>query len=268
MRGARLRCGASSPRRSSFRTCAASARPTPTTSASRCRTCSPRRSVPTTPTTRCARSTATRARPRRRAVRPPVRHDRRRRVRFDRGRQWRSAARPTPRRERWVRCRDGTEILDVDTGEPCPPGVTGELVNTSDAGRFEGYYNDPDADAERMRRRRLPQRRSGLPRRKRLRVLRRPARRLDARRRREPRLGADRAGAAAPSRRRGGRGVRDTGARRRRSGDGGGGARPTARPSIRTSSANSSPTNPISARSSGRRSCGSAPTCRAPRPSR
>lgn len=45
----------------------------------------------------------------------------------------------------------GTEIIDVDTGEPCPPGVTGELVNTSDAGRFEGYYNDPEADAERMR---------------------------------------------------------------------------------------------------------------------
>jgi fatty-acyl-CoA synthase len=37
------------------------------------------------------------------------------------------------------------------TGEPCPPGVTGELVNTSDAGRFEGYYNDPAADADRMR---------------------------------------------------------------------------------------------------------------------
>lgn len=45
----------------------------------------------------------------------------------------------------------GTEIVDVDTGEPCPPGVTGELVNTSDAGRFEGYYNDPAADADRMR---------------------------------------------------------------------------------------------------------------------
>lgn len=45
----------------------------------------------------------------------------------------------------------GTEIVDVDTGEPCPPGVTGELVNVSDAGRFEGYYNDPEADAERMR---------------------------------------------------------------------------------------------------------------------
>ena len=46
---------------------------------------------------------------------------------------------------------EGTVILDVETGEPCPPGVTGELVNTSDPGRFEGYYNDPGADAERMR---------------------------------------------------------------------------------------------------------------------
>jgi fatty-acyl-CoA synthase len=45
---------------------------------------------------------------------------------------------------------DGTEIVDVDSGEPCPPFVTGELVNTSGAGRFEGYYNDPDADASRM----------------------------------------------------------------------------------------------------------------------
>ncbi len=46
---------------------------------------------------------------------------------------------------------DGTEIIDVDSGEPCPPGVTGELVNVAGPGRFEGYYNDPDADAERMR---------------------------------------------------------------------------------------------------------------------
>jgi fatty-acyl-CoA synthase len=46
---------------------------------------------------------------------------------------------------------DGIEIVDVDTGEPCPPGVTGELVNVSTAGRFDGYYNDPEADAERMR---------------------------------------------------------------------------------------------------------------------
>jgi fatty-acyl-CoA synthase len=46
---------------------------------------------------------------------------------------------------------DGIAIVDVDTGEPCPPGVTGELVNASNAGRFEGYYHDPDADADRMR---------------------------------------------------------------------------------------------------------------------
>jgi fatty-acyl-CoA synthase len=45
---------------------------------------------------------------------------------------------------------DGTEIVDVNTGKPCPPGVTGELVNVAGAGRFEGYYNDPEAEAERM----------------------------------------------------------------------------------------------------------------------
>jgi fatty-acyl-CoA synthase len=45
---------------------------------------------------------------------------------------------------------EGTEIIDVETGQPCPPGVTGELVNVSGTGRFEGYYNDPDADAQRM----------------------------------------------------------------------------------------------------------------------
>ena len=45
---------------------------------------------------------------------------------------------------------DGTEIIDVDTGQPCPPGVTGELVNIGGRGRFEGYYNDPEADAQRM----------------------------------------------------------------------------------------------------------------------
>jgi fatty-acyl-CoA synthase len=45
---------------------------------------------------------------------------------------------------------DGTEIIDVDTGQPCPPGVPGELVNVGGPGRFEGYYNDPEADAQRM----------------------------------------------------------------------------------------------------------------------
>ncbi|BBX94737.1 long-chain-fatty-acid--CoA ligase FadD17 [Mycobacterium lacus] len=45
---------------------------------------------------------------------------------------------------------DGIEIVDPDTGEPCQPGVVGEVVNTAGPGRFEGYYNDAAAEAERM----------------------------------------------------------------------------------------------------------------------
>lgn len=45
---------------------------------------------------------------------------------------------------------DGVAIHDPETGAPCPPGVVGELVNTAGAGGFEGYYNDPAAEAERM----------------------------------------------------------------------------------------------------------------------
>jgi fatty-acyl-CoA synthase len=45
---------------------------------------------------------------------------------------------------------NGVAIVDVDTGQPCAPGVVGELVNLSGAGHFMGYYNDPDAEAERM----------------------------------------------------------------------------------------------------------------------
>ncbi|OBF22146.1 acyl-CoA synthetase [Mycobacterium kubicae] len=45
---------------------------------------------------------------------------------------------------------DGIDIVDPDTGEPCPAGVVGELVNTAGRGRFEGYYNDEAAEAERM----------------------------------------------------------------------------------------------------------------------
>ncbi|ORV11301.1 long-chain-fatty-acid--CoA ligase FadD17 [Mycobacterium celatum] len=45
---------------------------------------------------------------------------------------------------------EGIGIVDVDTGKPCPPGVVGELVNIAGPGRFEGYYNDPEADAARM----------------------------------------------------------------------------------------------------------------------
>lgn len=45
---------------------------------------------------------------------------------------------------------EGVAIVDVDTGDECPPGAVGELVNVAGAGRFEGYYNDPGAEAERM----------------------------------------------------------------------------------------------------------------------
>ncbi|MBP2326429.1 fatty-acyl-CoA synthase [Kibdelosporangium banguiense] len=59
---------------------------------------------------------------------------------------------------------DDVAILHPHTGLPCPPAefdpdgrllnaeeAVGELVNTSGAGWFAGYYRDPDADAERLR---------------------------------------------------------------------------------------------------------------------
>src|SRR5262249_52850648 len=55
-------------------------------------------------------------------------------------------------------------ILDPDTGEECAPAAfddtgrlvnaeaaIGEMVNPDGAGAFEGYYNNPEANAERMR---------------------------------------------------------------------------------------------------------------------
>ncbi len=45
---------------------------------------------------------------------------------------------------------DEVQIIDVDTGQQCPIGVVGELVNVTGAGRFEGYYNDPESNAQRM----------------------------------------------------------------------------------------------------------------------
>ncbi|MBB4904123.1 long-chain-fatty-acid--CoA ligase [Actinophytocola algeriensis] len=41
-------------------------------------------------------------------------------------------------------------VLDP-SGAPCPPGEVGELVNTSGAGQFAGYYKDSSADADRVR---------------------------------------------------------------------------------------------------------------------
>ena len=85
---------------------------------------------------------------------------------------------------------------------------------------FAGYYNDPDADAERMRHGMYWSGRPRLPRRRRLDLLRRPHRRLDAGRRREPRRRTDRANPDTPSRRQPGRGVRRSRRARRRPGDG------------------------------------------------
>ncbi len=45
---------------------------------------------------------------------------------------------------------DEVAIVDVDTGEPCPPGKVGELVNPQGRGWFRGYYGDEAANAERM----------------------------------------------------------------------------------------------------------------------
>jgi fatty-acyl-CoA synthase len=59
---------------------------------------------------------------------------------------------------------DGVKVLDPETMAETPDAefgphgellnaeaATGELVNTTGAGAFAGYYNDPDAESERMR---------------------------------------------------------------------------------------------------------------------
>ncbi|MCB0932581.1 MAG: long-chain-fatty-acid--CoA ligase FadD17 [Mycobacterium sp.] len=45
---------------------------------------------------------------------------------------------------------DDLDIVDVETGESCPPGVVGELVNRSGVGQFRGYYKDDAAEKARM----------------------------------------------------------------------------------------------------------------------
>ena len=62
------------------------------------------------------------------------------------------------------RPQPGVAVLDPETRQECPPAsydehgrvtnladCVGELVNTSGAGQFAGYYNDDEATAERMR---------------------------------------------------------------------------------------------------------------------
>ncbi len=62
------------------------------------------------------------------------------------------------------RARPGVEVLDPETGRPCPPArfdengrlsnpdeAIGELVGTSGRGAFEGYWRNDEAEAERIR---------------------------------------------------------------------------------------------------------------------
>ncbi|WP_083441515.1 AMP-binding protein [Nitriliruptor alkaliphilus] len=62
------------------------------------------------------------------------------------------------------RTRSGLDVLHVDTGRPCPDArfdgagqlvnadeAIGELVGTGGPGAFEGYWRNPDAEAERVR---------------------------------------------------------------------------------------------------------------------
>ena len=92
---------------------------------------------------------------------------------------------------------DTITILDQDTGEECPRGrfdtdgkllngeeAIGEIVNL-DPPNFEGYWNNEEANRERMRDGVVLERRPRLPRRRRLVLLRRTQRRLDPGRRRE-----------------------------------------------------------------------------------
>ena len=45
---------------------------------------------------------------------------------------------------------DEIAIVDVETGEVCPAGKVGELVNPTGGGWFRGYYRDAAAERERM----------------------------------------------------------------------------------------------------------------------
>jgi fatty-acyl-CoA synthase len=45
---------------------------------------------------------------------------------------------------------DEVAIVDVETGEPCPQGKVGELVNPTGRGWFRGYYRDEESEAQRM----------------------------------------------------------------------------------------------------------------------
>ena len=170
-------------------------------------------------------------------------------------------------------------ILDPDTGERVPARASststgrflnaeeaiGEIVNPDGAGGFEGYYNNPEANAERMRDGMYWTGDLGYRDDDGLLLLRGPQLRLAARRRRELRGRAGRARARPPSRRRARRGLRGAVARGRRRGDGR--AAPARRRDVRPRRVRrrSSPRSPTSRRSGCRASCASPTACRRPR---
>ena len=167
------------------------------------------------------------------------------------------------------RAPEGTVVLDPGHRRRVPAGA---LRRPGPAAQRRGGHRRARVEGGRRRLRGLlAQRRSrdgpaarglvldgrpGLPRRRRLLLLRRPGPRLAPRRRRELRVGPDRTDPATPPRRRAGRGLRRTRPRRRRPGHGGGAAaarrrrRSTRRPSPR-----SSPRRATSAPSGRRASC-------------
>ena len=132
-------------------TSAATAPPTPTTWASRCRMCSPHPSGRTTRTTRCGRCTATRAYPPTSSV-SAARFGCvvQRRVRVDRGRGGDRPHPGYPGGRAGSAARRASRSSTPTPASPARSGVVGELVNIAGPGRFEGYYNDAAAEAQRM----------------------------------------------------------------------------------------------------------------------
>ena len=185
-----------------------------TTSASRSPTSWRRPSDPTTPTTRCASRSATRRR-----ASTSTRFARRFGCRVVDGYGSTEGGVPSraptaTRPARSASAGPGRARSSTRPGKECAPArfdahgrlrnaeeAIGEIVNTAGAGRFEGYYNNPEATAERTRGGKYLDRRPRLPRRAGLLLLRRARRRVAARRRRElpGRAGRGRSCSAIPT---------------------------------------------------------------------
>ena len=159
--------------------------------------------------------------PRHHGVRPPVRLHGARQLRLDRGHHHhppgpvdaggRARARPT-RPSRCSTPRPGRSARRSAFGADGRPTnldeAVGEIVETAPTSGFEGYYKNEEATSARFRDGLVLVGRPGLPRRRRLAVLRRAVERVAARRRRELRRRAGRGDRRPPPRRALGRRVR------------------------------------------------------------